>query len=97
MNRQEFLASLEVEVHTLEFWLEQEWLIPAQVSAEPSFSDTDVARGRLIRELKTGFGVNDEGVDIILHLLDQLHGFRRAFEDLHGDPDGHRRPTGLGS
>jgi chaperone modulatory protein CbpM len=48
-----------------------------------TFSDIDVARARLIQELKNGFGVNDEGVDIILHLLDQLHGFRRAFEDLH--------------
>ena len=25
-------------------------------------------------------GVNDEGVDVILHLVDQLHGLRRALE-----------------
>jgi chaperone modulatory protein CbpM len=83
MNRNEFLGRLEVEVQTLDLWLDQEWLLPDQTAAEMTFSDIDLARGRLIQELKNGFGVNDEGVDIILHLLDQLHGFRRAFEDLH--------------
>lgn len=83
MNRQEFLARLDVQAQVLDFWLEQEWLIPARTAADVTFSDIDVARGRLIQDLKTGFGVNDEGVDVVLHLLDQLHGFRRAFEDLH--------------
>ena len=82
MNRNEFLAHLDVQVQTLELWLDQEWLVPDRIAAEMTFSDIDVARGRLIQDLKNGFGVNDEGVDIILHLLDQLHGFRRAFEDL---------------
>ena len=97
MNRQEFLARLGVEVQTLEFWIEQAWVVPAQVAADPRFSDADIARARLIQDLKTGFGVNDEGVDIILHLLDQLHGFRRAFEDLHADLERTRRPDGLRS
>jgi chaperone modulatory protein CbpM len=83
MNRDEFLTRLEVQVQTLDLWLDQEWLVPDRTAAEMTFSDIDVARGRLIQDLKHGFGVNDEGVDIILHLLDQLHGFRRAFEDLH--------------
>ena len=48
-----------------------------------NFSDMDVARAHLIRDLKGDFGVNDEGVDIILHLVDQLHGLRRAFAQLH--------------
>ena len=94
MNRQEFLTHVQVEVRTLEFWLEQEWLVPAQspqAATEATFSDIDVARGRLIQNLKGGFGVNDEGVDVILHLLDQLHGFRRAFEDLHVDMQAARR------
>jgi chaperone modulatory protein CbpM len=83
MNRKEFLVCLEVQVETLDFWLDQEWLVPERTAADVTFTDIDVARGRLIQDLKHGFGVNDEGVDIILHLLDQLHGFRRAFEDLH--------------
>jgi chaperone modulatory protein CbpM len=85
MSKQEFLTSSGVEAQTLEFWIEQQWLIPAQTDAETSFSDTDVARARLIRDLKGDFGVNDEGVDVILHLVDQLHGLRRALEQVHKD------------
>lgn len=91
MNKQEFLTSAGVQVQTLDLWLEQRWLIPEQTSAGMNFSDMDVARARLIRDLKTDLGVNDEGVDVILHLVDQLHGFRRALEQLHEDLQGTSR------
>jgi chaperone modulatory protein CbpM len=83
MNKQEFLTSAGLQVQTLEFWVDQRWLIPDHSSAEMTFSDADVARARLIHDLKADFGVNDEGVDVILHLVDQLHGLRGAFEQLH--------------
>jgi len=82
MNKQEFLTCSGLQVKTLEFWLEQRWLIPEQTAVGMKFSDADVARARLIQELKTGFRVNDEGVDIILHLIDQLHGLRHALGQL---------------
>ena len=85
MNKQEFLTHAGVQVQTLDLWLEQRWLIPDQTSGGMSFSDMDVGRARLIRDLKTDLGVNDEGVDVILHLLDQLHGLRRALDQLHKD------------
>ena len=47
-----------------------------------SFSEIDIARARLIRDLKMDLGVNDEGVGVILNLLDQLHGMRRNLMDL---------------
>ena len=73
MNKQEFLTNAGLQVQTLELWLDQRWLIADQASDEMTFSDTDVARAHLIRDLKGDFGVNDEGVDVILHLVDQLH------------------------
>jgi chaperone modulatory protein CbpM len=85
MTKQEFLAHAGVQVQTLDLWLEQRWLIPDQASGGTSFSDVDVGRAHLIRDLKTDLGVNDEGVDVILHLLDQLHGLRRALDQLHKD------------
>ncbi len=42
------------------------------------FTEADIARARLIRSLREECGVNDEGVDVALHLLDQLHGARAA-------------------
>ena len=86
MNKQEFLAHAGVRLQTLDLWLEQRWLVPAQMtSGEASFSQMDVERARLIRDLKGDFGVNDEGIDVILHLLDQLHGLRRALDQMHRD------------
>lgn len=85
MNKQDFLSSAGLQVQTLDLWLEQRWLIPEQTSAGANFSDMDVARAHFIRDLKSDFGVNDEGVDVILHLVDQLHGLRRVLEQLHGD------------
>ena len=85
MNRQQFLTHAGVQVQTLDLWLEQRWLIPDQSSGEMNFSDMDIERAHLIRDLKADLGVNDEGVDVILHLLDQLHGLRRALDRLHRD------------
>jgi chaperone modulatory protein CbpM len=44
-----------------------------------------MARARLIQDLTREFGVNNEGIDVILHLVDQLHGMRRAFAQLNKD------------
>lgn len=83
MSKQEFLTSSGLEIQTLEFWLEQQWLLPEESSAGVNFSERDLARARLIRGLKSDFGVNDEGIDVILHLMDQLHGTRQALARLH--------------
>ena len=78
MTKQEFLISANLREQTLEFWLEQRWLIPHETEPEIRFSDCDVARAALIRELQRDFGVNDAGIELILHLMDQLHGTRQA-------------------
>lgn len=85
MNKQDFLTSCELEVTTLDIWLEQSWLLPDASGAEISFSEIDIARVRFIRDLQGDLGVNDQGVDVILHLVDQLHGLRGAMEQLRKD------------
>ena len=66
---------------TLEIWIEEEWLVPARAARELAFTEMDLARANLIRDLKEKMGVNDEGLGVILHLLDQMHGLRRALKD----------------
>ena len=83
LSKLEFLSRAGVEMQTPDIWLEQHWLVPDQTLAEMNFSEMDVARAHLIRDLKVDFGVNDEGVDVILHLVDQLHGLRRALAQLN--------------
>jgi chaperone modulatory protein CbpM len=78
ISKQEFLIRARIEDETLEAWITEEWLIPGRSSAEMAFSDADLARAELIRDLKSGLGVNDEGVGVILHLIDQVHGLRRT-------------------
>ena len=78
MNEREFLQRARLDRATYEISVEQRWLIPAAGAAERDFTEVDVARARLIHDLKHNMGVNDEGLDVILHLIDQMHGLRRA-------------------
>ena len=77
----EFLSQLRIDVRTLEFWIEEEWLVPAQSEGQPAFSTVDLARAQLIRDLTEDLGVNVEGVGIVLHLVDQMHGLRLALSE----------------
>ena len=76
---------------TLTVWIEEEWLVPSRSAPELTFTEMDVARARLIRDLKDNMGVNDEGLGVILHLLDQMHALRRALADTCSTPARERR------
>jgi chaperone modulatory protein CbpM len=91
MNKAEFLTNAGLEVQTLELWIEQQWLIPEQTPGGANFSNIDVGRAHLIRDLKCDLGVNDEGVDVILHLVDQIHGLRHALRQLRDDLKANQR------
>jgi len=72
MESKEFISRSHLDVPTLNAWIGAEWLLPIANGKTFQFSDADLARARLIQDLKIDFGVNDEGIAIILHLLDQL-------------------------
>ena len=91
---QEFLLRAHLEHQSVETWIAAGWLVPPQTEPEPVFSDVDVARAQLIRDLREDFGVNDEGVSVILHLVDQMHGLRRTMPDLLEEMRSHRPPSG---
>lgn len=78
----EVLMQLRVESVVLESWVTAGWLVPQRHEQEHRFSEADVARGRLIADLKHDLGVNDEGIGVILDLVDQLHGMRRTMREL---------------
>ena len=48
------------------------------------FHDADVARGLLILDLSDSIGVNEEGIDVIMSLVDQVHGLRAKLQALTG-------------
>jgi chaperone modulatory protein CbpM len=83
METKEFIDRSHLDIPTLNAWIEAEWLLPVTSRERLLFSEADLARARLIRDLKVDFGVNDEGIAIVLHLLDQLHGLRCLVRDIH--------------
>jgi chaperone modulatory protein CbpM len=82
LNELEFLQRAGLDQETLKLWVEEEWLIPRRSAHGFIYTEMDLARANLIRDLKDNMGVNAEGLGIILHLLDQMHGLRRALAEL---------------
>ncbi|MDE2445971.1 MAG: hypothetical protein KGO94_07315 [Alphaproteobacteria bacterium] len=78
MAKSEFLLRTKLDPQTLEVWVHEEWLLPQ----DGEFTEADLSRVQLINDLQNVMGVNDEGVGVVLHLLDQLHGVRRAMANL---------------
>jgi chaperone modulatory protein CbpM len=81
MDAEKFIVHAKIEVRTLETWVEAGWLVPGRVEGRLDYSEVDLARAHLINDL-AGLGVNDAGVPIVLDLVDQLHGLRRALRDV---------------
>lgn len=90
LTKHQLATASGAEVETLEFWIEQEWLVPGPTSAGMRFTEVDIARIHLIQQLKDDLGANDEGIGVILHLMDQLHGMRRALGRMR---DEMKRPS----
>jgi len=94
METREFLLHAHLDGEALDAWIEAGWLMPVRNGDERGFSDLDVARACLIHDLQ-GLGLNDEGIPVVLDLVDQVHGLRRALRELmariHAQPEMTRR------
>ena len=71
-----------VELQELRLWVNEGWIRPATGDAGPVFDDLDVARIRLICDLRTDMSLPDDAVPVVLSLLDQVHGLRRELRRL---------------
>jgi len=97
ISKREFLYRAQLDQETLEIWIEEEWLVPGGTEAELQFSEADLARAELIRDLKRDLGVNDEGVGVILNLLDQVHSLRTVLAEVLQSVRERSLPGGGGS
>jgi chaperone modulatory protein CbpM len=66
----------------LERWIANEWVRPDCRAGDYLFGEIDVARVRLIRELRDELQVNEEALPVVLSLLDQLYDLRRRLREL---------------
>ena len=89
------LAEIGVSRTELVGWIEQRWVLPKEESGGYLFDEIDLARAKLIVELRHDFDVNDEAMPVILQLLDQVYSLRRALGELESAiehlPDDARR------
>jgi chaperone modulatory protein CbpM len=82
MDDRQFRQSLRIDVTVLDVWIEQGWLVPDTTAEGRAFRDADIARGRLILDLIETMGLNEAGVDVVMELVDQVHGLRGTLRDL---------------
>jgi chaperone modulatory protein CbpM len=61
-------------------FISEEWILPVDLDHQV-LDEEDLARIQLIRELREDFGVNDEAMPIILHLVDQLNCLQREISN----------------
>lgn len=76
------LPRARLDAASLEAWIEADWPVPRRTRPERIFTELDLARAWLIRDLRDGMGVNEEGIAVALGLLNQVHGLRQALRRL---------------
>jgi len=71
-----------LEPRELEHWIAERWVLPESQGDVYVFREIDVARVRLIVELRHDLAVGEEALPVVLRLLDQLYATRRRMRDL---------------
>jgi len=81
---EEVLEVLEARIDRvrLEDYIAREWVRPQRADTGWYFEDIDIARLQLISHLTQEIQVNNEGMDVVLSLLDQLYGLRAQMRHL---------------
>jgi chaperone modulatory protein CbpM len=61
----------------IDSWIEEGWVRPERSGETWSFTAVDIARVELILEIRHDFAIDEEGLPLVLNLLDQLYTLRR--------------------
>jgi chaperone modulatory protein CbpM len=67
----------------LERWIANAWVQPDKLAGAYAFREIDVARARLILEMRDEMEINEDALPVVLLLLDQLYDLRRQMRDLN--------------
>ena len=72
-------------------WVERGWVIPDAGEGGLEFHEIDVARVRLIHDLRRSMDINEETMSLVLSLLDQVYELRSRMKSvlraLEGQPN----------
>lgn len=64
-------------------WVARRWVLAEQVGDDLLFQEIDVARVRLIHDLRRAMDVAEDTIPLVLSLLDQVYELRAALEAVH--------------
>lgn len=71
-----------LNLRELRLWVRQGWLRPAAGEAGPVFDELDIARIRLLCDLRKEMSLPNDAVPVVLDLIDHLHQTRRELRAL---------------
>ena len=71
----------------LERWIANDWVRPDGAPGQYLFRDIDVARVRLILELREALEITEPALPAVLRLIDQLYALRRSMRALNAALD----------
>lgn len=84
-----------LNLRELRAWVREGWVRPAHSESGPVFDELDVARIRLLCDLKKDMSIPTDALPVILTLIDNLHQTRRELcaltEAVEEQPEGVRR------
>jgi chaperone modulatory protein CbpM len=81
---QEVIRETGVSQERIVSYIQESWVAPIKPPVEKDlsvqelvFDEEDLARIRLIQDLERDFELNENALDVVLHLLDQIHVLRK--------------------
>jgi chaperone modulatory protein CbpM len=81
-TEQEVVALVAVPAKRLRAWVRMGWVRPEAHEGAPVFGEIDVARAHLLKQLCDDLEIEERSVDVVLSLLDQVHGLRSELKSL---------------
>jgi chaperone modulatory protein CbpM len=96
MDERRVVAEIRrLSLRELRLWVREGWVQPAQGTAGPIFDEVDVARIRLLCDLRKDMALPADALPVVLTLIDRLHETRRSLryltDALGEQPDEVRR------
>lgn len=83
LDERDVVAQVQrVELRELRLWVRHGWIKPATGERGPVFDDLDVARIRLVCDLRKEMSLPTDAVPVVLSLLDQIYSLRRELRGL---------------
>lgn len=77
----------DLQAEELRRWIAERWVRPESEPTGYVFHEVDVARVRLIRELRYELAIDEEALPVVLGLLDQVYALRRRLARLQAALD----------